>query len=76
MIKHSPDIATNKDFVCHVCPRAKQSWLSFAHRTSCSSHSFELTHVNIWGPFSVSSRNGSHYSKLLLMIIQGELRFI
>jgi hypothetical protein len=61
IIKNSPNINANKDFVCDVCPRAKQSRLPFSSRTSYSSHCFELIHVDIWGPFSTPSHNGSRY---------------
>ena len=61
IIKISLNIITNKDFVCDVCPRAKQSRLSFSQSTSYSSHCFELIHVDIWGSFSIPSKNGSHF---------------
>ena len=61
ILKNSLNIITNKDFLCDVCPRAKQSRLSFSQSTSYSSHCFELIHVDIWGSFSISSTNGSHF---------------
>lgn len=61
MIRNSPNINANKEFVCEICPRAKQSRLPFSQRTSCSTHCFELIHVDIWGSFSIPSKNGSHY---------------
>ena len=51
----------NKDFVCDVCPRAKQPRLSFPQILYCSSHCFELIHIDIWGPFSIPSKNGSRF---------------
>ena len=61
IIRNSPNINANKDFVCDICPRAKQSRLPFSLSTSCSTHCFELIHVDIWGSFSIPSKNGSRY---------------
>ncbi|KAJ0085512.1 hypothetical protein Patl1_07285 [Pistacia atlantica] len=61
IVKNFPITIANKDFVCDVCPRAKQPHLSFTQRSSCSSHFFELIHVDIWGPFSIPSKNGSRF---------------
>ena len=61
IVKNSPSIIANKDFVCDICPGAKQSRLSFSQSTSCSSHCFELIHVDIWGSFSIPSKNGSRF---------------
>ena len=33
----------------------------FSQSTSCSSHCFELIHVDIWGSFTISFKNGSHF---------------
>jgi len=44
---------------CTICPLAKQHRLPFAHSTSITCSSFDLIHVDIWGPFSTSSINGS-----------------
>ena len=60
-VKNSPNIKANKDFICEICPRAKQPRLPFSLRTTYSSHCFELIHVDIWGPFSIPSNNGSRY---------------
>jgi hypothetical protein len=46
--------------ICTVCPLAHQRRLSFIS-TSVSSSIFYLIHVDIWGPFSVQSINGSSY---------------
>ena len=56
-----PSIIPNKNLVCDVCPHAKQSRLSFPQSSSHSSHCFELLHVDIWGPFSIPSKNGSRF---------------
>ena len=43
---------------CTVCPIDKQRRLPFTH---ISKSSFDLVHVDIWGPYSVPSLNGSKY---------------
>lgn len=40
-------IIANKNFICDICPCAKQARPSFSLRTSCSSHCFELIYVDI-----------------------------
>ena len=40
LVKTFPSIIPNKNFVCDVCPHAKQSRLSFPQSLSCSSHFF------------------------------------
>ena len=52
--------ARNK-FQCTMCPRAKQLRLSFNKSTSSSQNYFQLLHMDIWGPFTIPSQNGSHY---------------
>ena len=47
LVKTFPSIIPNKNFVCDVCPHAKQSCFSFPQSSSCSSHCFELLHVDI-----------------------------
>ena len=51
----------NKPFDCHICPLAKQQKLPFPHSTSISLSCFDLIHVDIWGPYSTPSLNGSKY---------------
>jgi len=61
LVNNFPDISANKDFICDVCPQAKQSRDSFPQSVSRASMSFQLLHVDIWGPFSVPSKNGSRF---------------
>ena len=56
----------NKNFDCSICPLAKQKRLSFPISTSHSSACFDLIHVDIWGPYSTPSLNGSRYFLTLL----------
>lgn len=50
---------------CTVCPLAKQKRLPFPFDNKRSSHSFDLVHMDVWGPFSVLIYDGhrffSHY---------------
>ena len=61
IVKNFKDIVSNKDFICDVCPRAKQSRLPFPRSTAFTLHCFELIHIDIWGPFSEPSKNGSRF---------------
>jgi hypothetical protein len=56
-----PAISCNPFTICTVCPLAKQRRLVFPVSSSNSNSVFELIHCDIWGPFAVSSINGSHY---------------
>ena len=51
----------NKTFDCTVCPFAKQKTLPFDCSAHISTSSFDLIHVDIWGPYSTPSLNGSRY---------------
>ena len=46
---------------CSVCPLAKQKRLPFTSSTHVSVPNFDLIHVDIWGPYSTPSLNGSRY---------------
>ena len=50
-----------KPFDCHICPLAKQHRFHFTHSSSISLSCFDLVYVDIWGPYSVPSLNGSRY---------------
>jgi len=54
-----PYIYAKKLDVCDTCHPAKQNKLPFTLSSSCSSKSFELIHMDIWGPCSVISMQGS-----------------
>ena len=61
LIKHFKNVYGNKIFICDVCPQAKQSRQSFPLSVTRSSKNFELLHIDIWGPFSIPSHNGSRF---------------
>jgi len=56
-----PYISAKKLDVCDTCHLAKQKKLSFTLSNSYSSKSFELIHMDIWGPCSVISMQGFQY---------------
>uniref|UniRef100_A0A2N9FVF7 Integrase catalytic domain-containing protein n=1 Tax=Fagus sylvatica TaxID=28930 RepID=A0A2N9FVF7_FAGSY len=49
------------DFVCNICPLAKQKRLPFSNNNNLSSCPFDLVHVDIWGPYHVSTVEGYKY---------------
>ena len=51
----------NKSFDCTICPLVKQKRLPFPSFAHCSISCFDLVHVDIWGPYSTPSLNGSKY---------------
>jgi hypothetical protein len=56
-----PSISADSNNVCNVCPMAKQRHLPFPISNTVSHRPFDLVHVDIWGPFSVQSINGSRF---------------
>ncbi|KAL4346996.1 hypothetical protein GQ457_17G018750 [Hibiscus cannabinus] len=54
------NISLNSDCVqsCSVCPLAKQSRLPFSLSTTSTSKPFELVHLDLWGPYRVSTHSG------------------
>jgi hypothetical protein len=56
-----PSISADSNNVCNVCPMAKQRHLPFPISNIVSHKPFDLVHVDIWGPFSVQSINGSRF---------------
>lgn len=53
-------------FLCTVCPRARQSRLPFPNSEIKITRCFELLHVDTWGPFKTSTHDGC---KLFLTIV-------
>ena len=47
--------------VCTVCPLAKQKRLPFPHNNHLSPCAFDILHVDIWGPYHVSTIEGYRY---------------
>lgn len=67
------DISCNSHFLtCDTCHFAKQKCLSFPVSKSSCNKIFELIHVDIWGPYSISSIQGHRY---FLTIVDDFSRF-
>ena len=52
---------TKPSSICKVCHKAKQHIASFPLSTSCTTHKFEMLHVDLWGPYVNSTDNGYKY---------------
>ena len=48
----------NVDCFCQICPKAKQSKLSFPISVSTTSRCFELLHIDVWGPYKIHTHDG------------------
>lgn len=46
---------------CHTCHLSKQKKLSYISHNNICKDSFELLHIDIWGPFSVETIEGFRY---------------
>ncbi|CAI0399489.1 unnamed protein product, partial [Linum tenue] len=55
------DIDTNSSIPCDTCHFARQKRLPFPSSTSVAQQSFELIHVDIWGPNPIPSYDGFKY---------------
>ncbi|GJQ95847.1 ribonuclease H-like domain-containing protein [Tanacetum coccineum] len=51
----------DKDLCCEVCQRAKQTRESFPLSDHVSSSLGELVHLDLWGPYRVTSSEGFRY---------------
>jgi len=67
-----PFIQSNKHQACDSCHFAKQRKLPFPLSNTRSSHIFEMIHVDIWGPTSVTSLHGQ---KFILTIVDDFSRY-
>lgn len=67
-----PCLTINKDFTCNTCHYAKQRKLSFSSSHSTASRPFSLLHMDIWGPYSISSIHGHRF---FLTIVDDNTRF-
>ena len=67
-----PNTHTDKNYVCDTCHQAKQKKLSFFPSNTKTVQSFELLHIDIWGPCSVVSMLGY---KFFLTIVDDFTRY-
>lgn len=70
---NSPDVSLvlndnkkNDLQACEICHIAKQARLPFPTHTNNTSSTFELVHVDIWGPYSQPSLSGTSYMLTLV----------
>lgn len=54
-------ISISEKCTCTVCPLAKQTRLPFLNSSITTKNCFELIHVDIWGPYHISSLSGARY---------------
>ena len=57
---------------CPVCPLAKQTGQVFPSSNSRGSTSFDLVHMNLWGPYKTPTLDKKHY---FLTIVDDYSRF-
>ena len=73
MQKHYPFITcVDNNEPCDSCHYAKQKRLVFPLSNTCSSHNFDLIHIDIWGPLAAPSMLGFRY---FLTIVDDKSRF-
>ncbi|XP_075098851.1 uncharacterized protein LOC142175761 [Nicotiana tabacum] len=58
-IKQESCISVVKD--CSICPCARLTRLPFPSSTNKSAVSFDLLHLDIWGPYNTATINGNRY---------------
>jgi hypothetical protein len=70
--KIDPSVTSTGNSICDICPLAKQKWLPFPLSMHTSIQVFQLIHIDIWGPFSVTSYSGHQF---FLTIVNDYSRF-
>ncbi|KAG8483501.1 hypothetical protein CXB51_023279 [Gossypium anomalum] len=55
------NLPINKDFTCSICPMARQSKLPFPPSVSRATTPFSLLHLDVWGPYRVSTHSGHRF---------------
>ncbi|XP_074288592.1 uncharacterized protein LOC141613749 [Silene latifolia] len=60
-LKHVPEIqfCNHKSFDCQVCIISKHHASPFRRSFSHATHSFELLHVDVWGPYRIPTITGA-----------------
>ena len=54
-------VGFNKNYVCDICHKAKQTRMPFFVSSIKSKTHFELIHCDVWGPLSTVSSSGAYY---------------
>ncbi|KAL4311038.1 hypothetical protein GQ457_01G026440 [Hibiscus cannabinus] len=57
------DVSINNDCLqsCTICPLARQTRLPFPSSSTCSAVPFSLIHIDLWGPYRVSTHGGHRF---------------
>ncbi|KAI3753423.1 hypothetical protein L2E82_25475 [Cichorium intybus] len=61
VLKHKLSLGSDRLSLCEVCHRAKQTREPFPLSTHKSSSLGDLVHLDVWGPYRVSTRDGFKY---------------
>ena len=59
--QHLNYCSNKRDFVCQVCPKAKQHRLPFPSSSISATSVFELLHIDTWGPYHTKTPAGHRY---------------
>ena len=59
--QHLNYCSNKRDFVCQVCPKAKQHRLPFPSSSILATSIFELLHIDTWGPYHTKTPAGHRY---------------
>ncbi|XP_015167311.1 uncharacterized protein [Solanum tuberosum] len=60
--------SAKQPFMCSICPMARQERLPFKPRTTLTSHTFELLHVDLWGPYHTPTHNHFKYFYFIVAV--------
>ena len=58
---HIPNSLSHLSSHCKICHMAKQKCLPFVSHNNVSANPFDIVHIDIWGPFNVSTPVGHRY---------------
>lgn len=61
LCKQLPYVHFNKNAICDICHFAKHKRLPFSVSQNRAAHSFDLLHMDLWGPFLVASLHNQKY---------------
>lgn len=56
----------SRSSICLTCPMARFTKLPYTHSKSCAKNKFELVHIDIWGPYKVTTKG--YYSYFLTIV--------
>ena len=53
--------SSKQPYCCNICQMSRQQRLPFSHSTSQTKSIFELLHIDLWGPYHVSTYDNYKY---------------